>query len=245
MAAPLLVEFAEVPDIGHVLDIGCGTGILATTIAAATPAVQVTGIDPSEEYIDYANERSSLSARTTFERGDASALRFADRHFVAALSLLAFNFFPDPVKALREARRVTKPGCRISAAIWDYSAGMRMLRAFWDAATSIDPQADKVDEKNMPLCRAGELSELWRQGGLENVRGQPLDIQMRFESFPDYWDAFLLGQGPAGAYAAALSGDRLQTLRDEVKRRLSISEENRSFALQARMWAVRGSAPAL
>ena len=96
IAAPLLVEFAEVPDIGHVLDIGCGTGILATTIAAATPAVQVTGIDPSEEYIDYANERSSLSGRTTFELGDASALRFPDRHFVAALSLLAFNFFLTP-----------------------------------------------------------------------------------------------------------------------------------------------------
>jgi hypothetical protein len=65
-----------------------------------------------------------------------------------------------------ELSRVTKPGGNLSAAVWDYSAGMRMLRTFWDAAVHIDPEAEKLDEKRMPLCRASELSALGRQRGL-------------------------------------------------------------------------------
>src|SRR4029078_6682827 len=136
----------------------------------------------------------------------------------ASLSLLVFNFIPDPEKALREVRRVTQPGGRVSAAIWDYGALMHMLRAFWDAAVEVNARDEKLDEKHMPLCRAGELSQLWRQGGLENVQEQPLDITMKFDSFTDYWDPFLLGQGPAGAYLRTIHSDRLQVLRSAVKR---------------------------
>jgi hypothetical protein len=120
---------------------------------------------------------------------------------------------------------------------------MRMLRTFWDAVVHRDPGAEKLDEKHMPLCRAGELSALWRQGGLENVREQSIDITMSFESFADYWDPFLLGQGPAGAYVRRLDRDKLQALRDEVKRRLSLPAENTPLVLPARAWSVCGIVP--
>ena len=123
------------------------------------------------------------------------------------------------------------------------ATGMRMLRTFWDAAVHLDPQADQLDEKHMPLCRSGELATLWRQGGLENVREQSIDIGMSFGSFADYWDPFLLRQGPAGSYVARLHRDRLQALRNEVKRRLSLTEENTPFVLPARVWSVRGTVP--
>ncbi len=93
-----------------------------------------------------------------------------------------------------ELRRVTKPGGGISAAVWDYGAGMCMLRIFWDAAVNVDRDAEKLDERHMPLCRAGELSALWKQGGLDHVLEQAIDIEMRFESIEDYWEPFLLGQ---------------------------------------------------
>ena len=108
----------------------------------------------------------------------------------------------------------------------------------------MDRKAERLDEKHMPLCRAGELTELWRQNGLEDVHEQPIDITMRFESFRDYWEPFLLGQGPAGAYAGSLNRDQLQKLRGEVKRRLSLSSEDRPFTLPARVWSVRGTVPA-
>ena len=116
-----------------------------------------------------------------------------------------------------------------------------MLRAFWDAAVSVDARAQKFDEKRMPLCRAGELGRLWRQGGLLNVHEEPIDITMQFESFDDFWNPFLLGQGPAGMYVRSISGDRLQGVRDAVKQRLPVTRDDKPFALSARAWAVRGT----
>ena len=241
LVAPELVDFTNVPEDGLLLDVGSGTGALAFTLAERKPRVHVRGIDPSEEYVAYANSRNRFPDRVAFETGDAQQLRLADRSFDASLSLLVFNFIPDPLKALQEVRRVTKPGGRVSASVWDYGDGMKMLRAFWDGAVSLDAKAEKLDEKHMPLCRAGELSRLWRQAGLENVHEQPQVITMRFESFVDYWDAFLLGQGPAGVYVKSLSRDQVQALREQVKSRVSPSAENLPIALSARVWSVRGT----
>jgi hypothetical protein len=118
---------------------------------------------------------------------------------------------------------------------------MRMLRLFWDAAVSMDRRAEKLDEKHMPLCRAGELLQLWKQGGMDNVHEQPLDLTMRFQSFADYWEPFLLGQGPAGAYLRSIDRDHVQALRSQVKSRLPLAAEDAPFTLPARVWAVRGS----
>lgn len=243
LVAPRLVDFSGLPERGRILDVGSGTGSLTFAIAERNGRARVLGIDPSKEYVAYASSRNPFADRASFEVGDAQQLLFPDTSFDAALSLLVFNFIRDPRKALSELRRVTKPGGKISAAVWDYGAGMRMLRTFWNAVVALDPEAEKSDEKQMPLCRAGELSALWRQGGLEDVREQSIDIKMRFESLADYWDPFLLGQGPAGSYVRRLDHDKLQTLRNEVKRRLSLSAENVSFVLPARVWSVRGTVP--
>ena len=245
LVAPLLVDFTDLPERGRMLDVGSGTGSLAFAIAERKARARVLGIDPSQEYVAYANRRNPFPGRASFEVADAQRLHFSDASFDAALSLLVFNFIPDPKKALLELRRVTKSGGKLSAAVWDYSAGMQMLRTFWDAAVSIDAGAEKLDEKRMPLCRAGELSDLWRQGGLEDVREQPIDIRMRFASFADYWDPFLLGQGPAGSYVARLDREKIRALRSEIKRRLSLSAEDAPFVLRARVWSVRGNVPAV
>jgi len=243
LVAPLLVHFTGIPDAGEVLDVGSGTGSLAFSIAKLKVHSHVLGIDPSKEYVEYANSQNSFPDRVSFQIDDAQQLRFPDATFQTSVSLLVFNFIPDAKKALSEIRRVTKAGGRISAAVWDYGEGMRMLRVFWDAAASVDAAAGKHDEKHMPLCRAGELAQLWKQGGLEHVHEQPLDITMRFESFADYWDPFLLGQGPAGAYVRSIDGDRLRNLRSAVKSQLSTKTSDEPLVLTARAWAVRGTVP--
>ena len=116
-----------------------------------------------------------------------------------------------------------------------------MLRVFWDAVVSLDARAAVLDEKHMALCGSGELSKLWMNGGLEDVVEKPLEIAMRFESFADYWEPFLLGQGPAGAYVRTIEHDCLPALREEAKRRLPVSGEDLPFELPARAWAVRGT----
>lgn len=243
LVAPRLVAFSSLPERGRMLDVGSGTGSLAFAIAEHKKRVNVLGIDPSKEYVAYATNKNRFSDRVSFELGDAQQLRFPDAGFDAVLSLLVFNFIPDPKKALLELRRVTKPGGTISAAVWDYGSGMRMLRVFWDAVVHLDPVADRIDEKHMPLCREGELSALWREGGLQDVRERPIDIEMRFESFADYWDPFVHGQGPGGAYVRGLDHNREAALREEVRRRLGVKAENAGVILTGRVWSVRGTVP--
>jgi SAM-dependent methyltransferase len=242
--APLLVDFADIPDGGRVLDIGCGTGSLSFSIAESKARCRVSGIDRSKEYIAYAESRNPFPGRVSFQAADAQRTEYPDASFQASLSLLVFNFIPEPGKALEEARRLTAAGGRIAAATWDYGDRMQMLRIFWQAAAHIDGAAAEKDEKHMRLCSAGELTALWTQAGLEQVDEQPLEIRMRFASFEDYWNPFLLGQGPAGAYLRGLAADRLEKLRAEVKRRLEVASEDQPFALPARAWAVRGTVPA-
>ncbi len=243
LVAPRFVELAGLPERGRILDAGSGTGSLAFAIAERRGQAQVLGIDPSEEYVAYASSRNPFPDRVSFEVGDAQQLHFPDASFDAALSLVAFNFISDPKKALLELRRVTKPAGELSAAVWDYGAGMRMLRIFWDAAVQIDPEAGRLDERRMPLCRPGELSALWKDGGLEDVSEQSIDITMTFQTFADYWEPFLLGQGPAGSYVRRLDRDKLQALRNEVKLRLAVSAEDAPVVLIARVWSVCGVAP--
>ena len=58
LVAPLLVEFADVPETGRVLDVGSGTGSLACAIATRKIHSQVVGIDTSSQYIEYATARN-------------------------------------------------------------------------------------------------------------------------------------------------------------------------------------------
>jgi SAM-dependent methyltransferase len=165
LIAPLFDDFAGVLNPERVLDVGSGTGSLSTSIAAKHAQARVVGIDPAEEYVKYASRRNAIPDRVSFHVGDAHHLPFREATFQAGLSSLVFNFLPNPTRALNEMKRVTQPGGRVAAAVWDYGSGMQMLRLFWDSAVSLSPAAEKADEKHMPLCRRGELGGPWGHGG--------------------------------------------------------------------------------
>jgi SAM-dependent methyltransferase len=232
--APLLIDFAEVGVGQAVLDVGSGTGALAFA-AAAVPATRVTGVDPAQRYIEYAQERAD-GANVRFELADAQALPFSDATFDRALALLSLNFVPDPGRALDEMTRATRPGGVVAAAVWDYGDSMEMLRAFWDEAVTLDP--DAPDEGRMPLSRCGELAALWRVHRLESVEETLLVIETTFTSFDDYWRGFLGGQGPAGAYIATLTESQRAALRSRLHDRLAPS--GGGFTLRACAWGARG-----
>jgi SAM-dependent methyltransferase len=238
--APRFVAWAGVRDGEDVLDVGSGTGVLASAVALAAPASHIVGIDPAAPYVALARSRAATD-HVHFEVGSGQQLRFADARFDRVLSLLVLNFIPDRDQALAEMIRVTRPGGTVAAAVWDYGGEMEMLRTFWDAAIALEPDVDRRDERHMPLCRRGELAALWRAGALQDVVEEPLAIETGFASFDDYWAPFLEQQGPAGAYVAQLAADDRQQLQASLRRRLIGAGADRPVALRARAWAVRGT----
>jgi len=240
--APALAKYSEVNDGGAVLDLGSGTGALAFAVRDATTTTRVLGIDLSPEYVTYASSKNT-DERVRFEVGDAQALRQPSGSFDRALSLLVLNFVPDPQRAVAEMIRVTKPGGLVSSAVWDYAEGMEMLRIFWDEATALDHAIAERDEKEMPLCKQGELAALFREAKLDAVSETALVVHLEFSSFEDYWEPFCLGQGPAGAYVAGLSPGQKQALRERLRTRLLGNGPDRPLAMKARAWAAKGTVP--
>ena len=75
---------------------------------------------------------------------------------------------------------------------------------------------------------------------MTDVEAGGVEVSTRFEDFDDYWEPFLAGQGPAGAYVAGLPDAARAALRDEVARTLGPGP----FDLSATAWWVRGTVPA-
>lgn len=239
LLAPAMVEFAGTRNGDRVLDVGTGTGALASVLEATVTSGEIVGIDPSEGFVSYA-KKNTKSSRLRFEVGDAQALKFQDASFDQTMALLVMNFIPDHTKAIGEMRRVTRFGGIVSACVWDYNAGMEMLRFFWDEVVALDPAMEPKDERHMKLSREGQLGALWKSAGLINVQEKPITIEQAYKSFDDYWGPFTKGAGPGGAYVVSASGDRRRQLETRMRKRLLGDRQDGAFVLKARAWCVRG-----
>jgi SAM-dependent methyltransferase len=242
LLAPAYIAFAGVKNGDRVFDVGTGTGSLAAIVEASMPASEVVGVDPSEGFIAYA-QKNAKSPRVRFEVGDAQALKFKDASFDNTLALLVMNFVPDENKAVAEMRRVTHAQGTVSACVWDYDAGMQMLRFFWDEAVALDPAIEPKDERHMKLSRQGQLGDLWKKAGLTNIKEEPLVIDQAYSSFNDYWEPFTNGAGPGGAYVVSLPQGRREQLEARMRKRLLGDRQDGPFTLKASAWCVRGEVP--
>lgn len=113
--ADLLVEYADLHSDEHVLDVGCGTGIVARRAASQVrDDGVVVGLDLNEGMLDVARETSSeIHPAIEWRLGDATDLPFDDESFDAVFCQQALQFVPDPEAALREMRRALSPGGRL------------------------------------------------------------------------------------------------------------------------------------
>jgi SAM-dependent methyltransferase len=240
--APLLIEFAGVQEGDSVLDVGCGTGSLAMTIAGLTKAAKIVGIDASASFIEYAAAHCA-DPRVAFVTGDAQKLTYPDASFDRCFSLLAINHIPNTPKAVTEMRRVTKPGGVIATAMWDGTGGNEFNDCMWEAAAALDPKVERPAEKRGSYSSPPALSALWTDAGLTNIEAKGLTMSCGFTSFDEFWNRYLEGQGPGGAYVVALPENRRDELRQRLRERVLRGRPDGAFALQAKAWAVRGIVP--
>ena len=244
--ATVFVDFARLPDDGDVLEVGCGTGSLAAEIARRRPQCRITGTDIAAPYVRYAREHRAMP-NLGFEQADAAALPFDDGTFVAAIAQLVLTFVPDPRQVLAEMVRVTRMGGVVATAVWDFCGGLVYQRLFWDTAAALDVSAGRARDRlfSHPLSQPDGLAELWRSGGLADVEIGSLTIRMDYQSFDDYWEPLLGGQGPLGTFVLTLDASSLAKLRSAVQSAYLSGRPEGARSLTATAWAVRGIRSAL
>jgi SAM-dependent methyltransferase len=189
-------------------------------------------------YVPYGSEHV---ARVGFVAGEASRLPFADGAFAGAAAQLVLNFVGDPVAAVSEMRRVTRPGGVIAACVWDFRGGLVFQRMLWDTAAGIDPNAAAVRDRlfSAPLALPDGLPALFARAGAAPSETAPLTIRMEYASFADYWEPLLGGQGPVGGYAASLEPELRTRVESAVRRAYLSGAPDGPRSLVASAWAVR------
>lgn len=239
-ARPLAPRFADAAGVvagQRALDVGCGPGALTAELVQRLGAAAVAAIDPSPPFV------AACTARhpgVDVQVGRAEAIPHAAAGFDAVLAQLVLHFVGDAAAAAAELRRVARPGGTIAACVWDFAEGMQMLRAFWDAATAIDPAAPD-EARTLRFGRPGEIAALFAAAGLRDVAETMLDVETTYADFDALWAGFLAGVGPAGAYCVALPADRRAALRDALDR--GLGSPRGPFTLAARARCVRATAP--
>jgi SAM-dependent methyltransferase len=240
LVARQFLSWLAVPANQKWLDVGCGTGALTQAILEMASPREVTGVDPSEGFVEFAHGHIP-DKRAVFIKGDARSLPAEEGSYDATVGGLMLNFVPQPAWAVAEMERVTRPGGMVAAYVWDYAGKMEMLRYFWDAAVALNPQAADLDQGvRFPLCKPEALELLFQSADLVGVEVRAIDAPTHFRDFDDYWSPFLGGQGPAPGYAMALAEEKRAELRELIRARLPV-EPDGSIRLVARAWAVRGA----
>ena len=135
---PEVVAAAELRTGQRVVDVACGTGVLALEAARATsPGGQVVGVDLNPGMLAVARRKAP---EIDWQRAPAEALPFDTESFDAAISQFGLMFFQDKRQAIAQMWRVIRPGGRLAIAVWDslentpgYAAITRLLaRLFGD-----------------------------------------------------------------------------------------------------------------
>lgn len=115
--AARLVKWANLRTDQNVLDVGCGTGVVAIT--AARLGAQVHAVDLTPELLERARENADIAdVKVDFREGDVEALPFRDGEFDVVLSQFGHMFAPRPNVAIGEMLRVLKTGGTIAFATW-------------------------------------------------------------------------------------------------------------------------------
>jgi SAM-dependent methyltransferase len=242
--APLFIDFAGISAGEQVLDVGCGTGSLAFTLAQSPNVRNISAIDFSPIYIEHAKHLNK-DPRVQFKVADACALPFEDGTFDHCASLLVLAFIPRADLAVREMRRVTRLGGTVAASMWDARGGLIISRMFWDTAAMLDQRAVERRARGYarPMTRPGDLARAWWDAGLHDVVDGMITIRMDFASFEDFWTPMEGTDGGFAEYVGTLSIEGKSKLRDALRSAYLDGEADGARSYAATAWVVKGRVP--
>jgi SAM-dependent methyltransferase len=176
-----IVRAAGIRRDHFVLDVACGTGVLAREAASVTDDPgKVSGLDLNDGMLAVARR---LAPEIDWRRGRAETLPFADRSFDRVLSQFGLMFFDDRAAALREMQRVMKPGGHIQVAVWDsldrspgYAAMVNLLHRLFGPHTADALRAPFL------LGDSDALRKTFMKAGLTSLQLRTFAVTARFPS---------------------------------------------------------------
>ncbi|MGV9338929.1 methyltransferase domain-containing protein [Streptomyces sp. NPDC003688] len=185
-----------------VLDIGCGPGTITADLAALVPDGRVTGIDRAPGILDQA--RTTAAERglgnTDFAVGDVHALDFPDDTFCVVHAHQVLQHVGDPVRALREMVRVTRPGGIVAVRDADYAA-----MTWYPAVDGLDDWLDlyeRVARANGGEPDAGRRLKSWAlEAGLRDVTASSSTWTFATGEERAWWSGLWADRTLASAYA--------------------------------------------
>ncbi len=174
-------------------DVGCGAGLAA--LIAADRGAEVSGIDAAESLLEIARERVAGGA---FDLGEMEDLPFPDATFDVVTGFNSFQFAADPVAALREARRISKPSGRVIVLTWGDPQGMEAA-AIVGALKGLLPPPPPGAPGPFALSNEGALRAFAASAGLTALEVSDVACVWRYKDL----ETALRGLGSSGVAAKA------------------------------------------
>jgi SAM-dependent methyltransferase len=188
LVAPALDEALARGAAPHVLDVGTGTGTLALKALERWPAIEMTGVDPSTGMLEIARRSADArlgpaATRYRTEPGWADELPFDDHAFDLAVSSFVLQLVPDRGRALREIRRVLRPGGSLAWVAWARGDRPfepdRIANDVLDEAGFDPPEAEG---RNSDIASPAAAAQSMRRAGFR-------DVQAHEDEVVHAWDA--------------------------------------------------------
>ncbi len=216
--APRVADAARLGAGQRVLDVACGTGVLAREAAARTrPGGAVSGLDAGAGMLAVAQV---LAPDITWRQGLAETLPYPNGAFDAVVSQFGLMFFGDRIRALQEMTRVLAPGGTWAVAVWD---SLENTPAYAMEAALLEKMAGRAaaDALSAPfsLGDRGELQQLFASAGLENMAIESITGTGRFPAVRVMVEADLRGWLPI--MGVELEDDLIEDILRQAERELS------------------------
>ncbi len=238
-----LVSLAAPQAGDRVLDVACGTGVVARLSAKyVAPRGKVIGLDINPGMVATARSLPSVPG-VSFEwmEGNAVAMPLPDAAFDLVLCQQGLQFFPDRMAALREMRRVLASEGRLALSVWRairYSPGFALLAEALER--HVGPEAASTMRAPFSLPDAEELRGFIMRAGFRDVIINSAVKNLQFPSPEEFVRRYVSGSPLAGPFAQVRE-DARNALLDDIRRGLRDYENNEgvAFPIEAHLVAAR------
>jgi ubiquinone/menaquinone biosynthesis C-methylase UbiE len=192
-----------------VLDVACGTGVVARLVSNRMAQGHITGLDLNAGMLAVARTLPSEGAAIDWVEGSALDLPFPAGKFDVVLCQLGLQFFPDQGRALREMHRVLTFSGRLALSVYSPIERTPGANAFVLALDRVlGPTASKIKRGEHSFNAPDELRELLTEAGFCKVEVQTVVQQIEFPSVLDYVRFQLLATPMAALLSNRNEADR-------------------------------------